>query len=84
MTRRSNHIETGEPLTDREREVLAAAAEGLTNHEIAETLFIGFSTVKTHLDHARTKLGARNTTHAVVLADRASRLTNTAEAPHVR
>lgn len=74
MTRRSVNVASGEPLTDREREVLAAVAEGLTNHEIAEKLFIGFSTVKTHLDHARTKLGARNTTHAAILALRAGHL----------
>lgn len=49
-----------DPLTDREEEVLATVAQGLTNAEIAEALFISLSTVKTHLASLMTKLGARN------------------------
>jgi DNA-binding NarL/FixJ family response regulator len=48
------------PLTDREEEVLATVARGLTNAEIAETLHISLSTVKAHLSSLMTKLGARN------------------------
>ena len=48
------------PLTDREEEVLATVAQGLTNTEIAETLHISLSTVKAHLSSLMTKLGARN------------------------
>jgi DNA-binding NarL/FixJ family response regulator len=49
-----------EPLTDREEEVLKAVARGLTNAEIADTLFISLATVKTHIAHIQQKLGARN------------------------
>lgn len=48
------------PLTDREEEVLLTVARGLTNAEIANELFIGLSTVKTHLASLMTKLGVRN------------------------
>jgi DNA-binding NarL/FixJ family response regulator len=48
------------PLTDREEEVLATVARGLTNAEIAETLHISLSTVKAHLSSLMTKLEARN------------------------
>jgi DNA-binding NarL/FixJ family response regulator len=49
-----------DPLTDREREVLAAVARGRTNTEIAAELFISLSTVKTHITSLLAKLGARN------------------------
>lgn len=49
-----------EPLTRREEEVLLAVATGLTNAEIARDLFIGLSTVKTHLGALLRKLDARN------------------------
>lgn len=44
-------------LTPREREVAALVAEGLTNAEIAERLYVSIRTVTSHLDHAYTKLG---------------------------
>jgi DNA-binding NarL/FixJ family response regulator len=47
-------------LTEREEEVLALVARGRTNAEIAAELFIGMSTVKTHVASLLTKLGARN------------------------
>lgn len=73
MTVRSTRIDPSEPLTERERQILARVAEGFTNQEIADQLFIGFSTVKTHLEHARTKLGARNSAHAAILLERQRR-----------
>ena len=48
------------PVTAREEEVLLAVARGLTNTEIADTLHISLSTVKTHLASLMAKLGARN------------------------
>lgn len=48
------------PLTEREAEVLALVARGRTNAEIAAELFIGLSTVKSHVASLMTKLGARN------------------------
>jgi DNA-binding CsgD family transcriptional regulator len=55
-------------LTQREREVLALVARGLTNQEIAEDLFTSTSTVKLCLHHACIKLGARNRAQAVIKA----------------
>lgn len=57
-----------EPLTAREIEVLALLAEGLSNDEIAERLFVTANTVKTHLSHAYAKLGATSRTSAVAHA----------------
>ncbi len=48
------------PLTDREEEVLHAAARGLSNAEIADSLFISLGTVKKHLATIQDKIGARN------------------------
>jgi DNA-binding NarL/FixJ family response regulator len=47
-------------LTPRERTVLARAADGETNAEIASALFIGESTVRKHLEHIYDKLEVRN------------------------
>ena len=55
-------------LTQREREVLALVGRGLTNQEIAETLFTSTSTVKLCLHRACTKMNARNRAQAVILA----------------
>jgi len=49
-----------DPLTDREEEVLALVARGRTNAEIGAELYIGLSTVKTHVASLMTKLDARN------------------------
>lgn len=48
------------PLTEREEDVLVAAARGLTNSEIGSQLHISLGTVKTHLGNLQAKLGARN------------------------
>jgi DNA-binding NarL/FixJ family response regulator len=51
-------------LTPREAEVLGLIAEGLRNAEIATALFIGETTVKTHINNAFAKIGVRNRTEA--------------------
>jgi DNA-binding CsgD family transcriptional regulator len=57
-----------ERLTDREREVTALVAEGLTNDEIAARLIMSGATAKTHVSRAMIKLGARDRAQLVVFA----------------
>lgn len=58
----------GAGLSEREAEVLRLVAAGLSNGEIAEKLFLGHETVKTHVGNLLTKLGVRDRTQAVIAA----------------
>lgn len=56
------------PLTDRERQVAAAVAEGLGNAEIARRLYLSHGSVKAHISSALTKLGLENRTQLAIAA----------------
>jgi two-component system, NarL family, response regulator LiaR len=57
-----------EELTDREMEVLMLMAEGKSNQEIADALFIALKTVKTHVSNILSKLQVQDRTQAVIYA----------------
>lgn len=63
-------IDPATSLTEREREVFVAIGRGLTNAEIAAELYLGESTVKTHVGRILAKLDARDRIQAVILAHR--------------
>ncbi|WP_329597302.1 response regulator transcription factor [Streptomyces pseudovenezuelae] len=67
---RSPRAPANEPLSAREREVLALVAQGMSNREIARELFISEATVKTHLTHLYAKLGVNDRAAAVATAYR--------------
>jgi DNA-binding NarL/FixJ family response regulator len=59
---------TLDTLTDREREVMALVAAGLSNDEIAARLYVSPATAKTHVSRSMVKLGARDRAQLVVMA----------------
>jgi len=63
-----------EPLTEREEQVLAKVALGLSNSELASQLYITLSTVKTHIASLMTKLGARNRVEIAIWAHQTGRM----------
>ena len=58
----------GEPLTEREREILRLIAAGMNNREIGKALFVAEGTVKNHTSNILSKLGVRDRTRAVLKA----------------
>jgi DNA-binding CsgD family transcriptional regulator len=62
--------EYGEPLTERQLEIVALVAQGLTNREIAAELYISHNTVKVHLRNVFTKTGVSSRTELSMLAMR--------------
>jgi DNA-binding NarL/FixJ family response regulator len=69
-TRPATALASADPdvLTNREREVVALVAHGLSNDEIAEQMVLSPMTAKTHVSRAMTKLGARDRAQLVVFA----------------
>jgi LuxR family maltose regulon positive regulatory protein len=65
LSTKSRSRTSKDPLTRREREVMGLIAQGLTNREIARTLWISESTVKVHVRHVLAKMGARSRTEAI-------------------
>ncbi|KAB8192023.1 response regulator [Nonomuraea phyllanthi] len=72
VRRRRSPVDAGlppvQPLTERELEVLRLVAEGYSNREIAQALFLVEGTVKNHVSTVLMKLGARDRTNAVLRA----------------
>jgi DNA-binding NarL/FixJ family response regulator len=71
-------------LTNREREVAALAAHGLSNDEIAAAMVLSPTTVKTHVSRAMTKLGARDRAQLVVFAYQSGLVSPREPSPHPR
>ena len=68
MSNYLRHAIKGRHLTPRERQILALMTGGHLNKEIAEMVGIKEMTVKNHISQIFKKLGAKNRTHAVVIA----------------
>jgi DNA-binding NarL/FixJ family response regulator len=69
--RTNGNSELEEPLSDREMEVLQLMSKGMSNKEIGRALWIGETTVKTHVSHILRKLGQSDRTQAVLAAVKA-------------
>jgi NarL family two-component system response regulator LiaR len=67
MRQKAQHL-PHEELTSRELEILLLMAEGKTNQEIADELFIALKTVKTHVSNILSKLQVQDRTQAVIYA----------------
>lgn len=68
LQRSSDLPPTQEPLTEREAEVLSLVAQGLTNQDIADRLFVSERTVRTHVSNVLSKLHLANRTQAALYA----------------
>ncbi|HWI66547.1 MAG TPA: response regulator transcription factor [Symbiobacteriaceae bacterium] len=68
--RRTEEVKPHEELTAREMEILRLIAQGKTNQEISDQLFITVKTVKTHITQILSKLGVEDRTQAAVYAHR--------------
>lgn len=68
--RRGDEVKPHEELTPRELEILRLIAQGMTNQEISDQLFITVKTVKTHITQILSKLGVEDRTQAAVYAHR--------------
>ena len=66
--RRREATQSLQLLTDREREVLGAVGQGMSNAEIGRALFMSEATVKTHVSRLLTKLGAHNRVQVAIVA----------------
>lgn len=66
--RQKNDVAPHEELTSREMEILLLMAEGKSNQEIADDLFIALKTVKTHVSNVLSKLHVQDRTQAVIYA----------------
>ena len=75
LTRPRRPIGLGQPLSQREYEVLRLIADGLENQAIANQLFVSVETVRTHVKSILRKLATRDRTHAVAVAFRSGVLT---------
>ena len=68
---RASLVPAPDPLTTREREVAALVAQGLSNRQIADRLFVSERTAQNHVQHILTKLGLPNRGQVAVWYDRA-------------
>ena len=68
LQRKTSTRRRGEDLTQREKEVLRLVSQGLSNRQIARTLWIAESTAKVHVHHVLEKLGVQSRTEAAAMA----------------